>query len=142
MENILIPSWIRAHHLLCMQGFQGYGYSKDFERHMEMIITFLNSNPSTEIQIVTKTDEICSQCPYKCKSSCNRDQNSHFRMENLDIFVIKKALLKENHVYQIVEALRLVNNNIDKDSLMEICDQCGWKNKCLFFKKNFNFVKP
>ncbi len=136
------PIRIRAHHLLCMQGFQGYGYNKDFERHMGMIITLLNSNPSTEIQIVTKTDEICSHCPYKCKSSCNRDQNSHFGIEKLDNFVIKKALLKENHVYQIVEALRLVSNNIDQDSLMEICDQCGWKNKCLFFKKKLNFDKP
>jgi uncharacterized protein len=136
------PIIIRAHHLLCMQGFQGYGYNKDFERHMGKIITFLKSIPSTKIQIVTKTDEICSQCPYKYKSSCNRDQNSHFRIEKLDSFVIKKALLKENHVYQIFEALRLVNNNIDQDSLIEICDQCGWKNKCLFFKKKLNFDKP
>jgi uncharacterized protein len=133
------PIRIRAHHLLCMQGFQGYGYNKDFERHMGMIITFLNSNPSTKVQIVTKTDEICSHCPYKYKSLCNRDKNSHFKIEKLDNFVIKKALLKENHVYQIVDVLKLVNNNIDQNSLIEICDRCGWKNKCLFFQEKIKF---
>ena len=64
------PIRIRAHHLLCMQGFQGYGYSKDFERHMGMIITFLNSNPSTAIQIITSVDEICSKCPYCVEGKC------------------------------------------------------------------------
>ncbi len=29
---------IRAHHLLCLQGFQGYGYSQDFVRNMAEII--------------------------------------------------------------------------------------------------------
>ena len=31
------PIRIRAHHLLCMQGFQGYGYNKTFTENMTHI---------------------------------------------------------------------------------------------------------
>ena len=128
------PIKIRAHHLLCIQGFQGYGYSKDFETHMQRIIIFLNTNPSTKIQIITKTDELCSHCPYNYKNSYNMDKYSHIIMKKLDKLVIKKFLLKENQIYTIEDALKLVNNNINQSKLMEICGNCSWNNKCLFFK--------
>ena len=35
---------IRAHHFLCMQGFQGYGYSEDFIRNMAGIIEYIREN--------------------------------------------------------------------------------------------------
>jgi hypothetical protein len=50
------PIWIRAHHLLCVQGFQGYGYSPDFEQHMGSVVTFLNLNPSFKLQIVARME--------------------------------------------------------------------------------------
>jgi hypothetical protein len=34
------PIVIRAHHLLCMQGFQGYGYTPDFEQQWEVLLCF------------------------------------------------------------------------------------------------------
>lgn len=58
------PIRIRAHHLLCIPGFQGYGYSSDFIIHMEKIISFLKSNPNADLQIVDNTDELCSRCPH------------------------------------------------------------------------------
>jgi len=128
------PIMIRAHHLLCMQGFQGYGYSKDFETHMQRIIIFLDKNPSTKIQIITKTDELCSHCPYNYKNSCNIDKYSHNIMEKLDKLIIKKFSLKENQIYTIEDALKLVNDNINHTILMEICGNCSWNSKCLFFK--------
>lgn len=129
------PIRIRAHHLLCMQGFQGYGYSKDFVKHMEMLIRFFNSNPGTKIQVVKDADEICSHCPYKTKNYCNKESDSLILMENLDISVIKSALLKENQIYTIEQVLKLVNTNLDHKSINEICDTCSWKDKCLFYLK-------
>ncbi|MDD3984568.1 MAG: DUF1284 domain-containing protein [Methanobacterium sp.] len=128
------PIKIRAHHILCIQGFQGYGYSKDFETHMQRIIIFLDTHPTTKIQIITKTDEICSYCPYNYKNSCNMDKYSPIIMEKLDKLIIKKFLLKENEIYPIEDILKLVNDNINHNTLIEICGNCSWNNKCLFFK--------
>jgi uncharacterized protein len=126
------PIIIRAHHLLCMQGFQGYGYSKDFERHMEMIITFLNSNPSTEIQIITYVDEICSKCPYRVEGKCAKDRG----IERIDNFVLEFTAIEENQIYSFDNAIKIVNNDLDHNDVMIICDKCSWKNKCLFFLEN------
>lgn len=116
-----------------MQGFQGYGYSKDFVKHMGMLIRFFNSDTGTRIQVVTDTDEICSQCPYKTKNYCNKESDSLSMMKNLDKMVIKSAQLKENQIYTIEQVLKLVNTNLDQESLIEICDTCNWKDKCLFY---------
>ncbi len=59
------PIRIRAHHLLYIQGFQGYGYSSEFVTHIERIDSFLKSNPYHKLQIIVETDEICSKCPYR-----------------------------------------------------------------------------
>ena len=59
------PMRIRAHHLLCMQGFQGYGYSKDFALHMLKVMDHIMDNPLCELDIITECDEICLHCPHK-----------------------------------------------------------------------------
>jgi hypothetical protein len=115
-----------------MQGFQGYGYSKDFERHMGMIITFLNSNPLTEIQIITYVDEICSKCPYCVEGKCAKDRG----IERIDNFVLEFTAIRENQIYSFDNAIKIVNNDLDHNDVMIICGKCSWKNKCLFFLEN------
>jgi uncharacterized protein len=126
------PMWIRAHHLLCMQGFQGYGYSKEFERHMGMIITFLNSNPSTAIQIITSADEICAKCPYCVEGKCAKELG----IEKIDEFVLERITIVENKIYSFDNAIKIVNNDLDHNDIMIICDKCSWKDKCVFFIEN------
>jgi hypothetical protein len=47
------PINIRVHHLLCMQGFQGYGYNDDFATHLKNIIERFRKNPDTFIQVIS-----------------------------------------------------------------------------------------
>lgn len=124
-----------------MQGFQGYGYSKDFVKHMEMLTTFFNFNPNTKIQIVIETDEICSHCPYKTENNCGKDSESLFLMENLDRLVIKSAHLIENQIYTIEQIIKLVNSNLNQKSIREICDTCSWNDICLFYLKHTKHTK-
>ena len=37
----------------------------EFIMHLEKIITFFNSYPDSKLQIVQKTDVICSYCPHE-----------------------------------------------------------------------------
>ncbi|HEX3014471.1 MAG TPA: DUF1284 domain-containing protein [Methanobacterium sp.] len=67
---------IRAHHLLCMQGFQGYGYSEDFSKNMAEIIEILQNFPKHKIEIIAGTDVICAFCPYNINGSCQENHES------------------------------------------------------------------
>ncbi|MDF2503348.1 MAG: hypothetical protein K0R06_839, partial [Clostridium sp.] len=47
---------IRAHHFLCMQGFQGYGYSDDFVAHMSKIVNYIRKNLDCKINLINSCD--------------------------------------------------------------------------------------
>jgi hypothetical protein len=127
------PIRIRAHHLLCIQGFQGYGYSPDFAEQMEKIISFLDSNPSYDLQIIVGADEICSHCPHEDNGECERDSDSLNLIGKIDSLVIEKADLEENGIYYTEDALNLVYYNLDSNDIIEICGKCSWNHECLFF---------
>ncbi len=127
------PIGIRAHHLLCIQGFQGFGYSKDFELHLESFVVFLNLNPSFKIQILAETDEICSHCPYEIQGACEKVYGSLDETLKVDYLVIGKLDLNLKQFYSVEYVTKLVNNRLDWDDVIEICFNCSWKDKCLFY---------
>jgi uncharacterized protein len=129
------PIRIRAHHLLCIQGFQGYGYSSDFERHMKGLVAFLDLKSTYKLQVVAEVDEICSICPHKIGLSCDRDSDSHQGVGKLDAMVILRAGLDENRIYSWKNAKELVNNNLTYHDIMDLCSKCGWNDNCLFYIK-------
>jgi hypothetical protein len=125
------PIRIRAHHLLCIQGFQGYGYSLDFVTHMDRVISFFKSKPYYSLEIVINTDEICSQCPHNICGKC--EKGSQDEIDKVDMLVVKNASLDLKHIYTVREAFSTINENLNYDHLVNICSECNWKNKCLFF---------
>ena len=48
---------LRGHHLLCLQGFQGYGYDEDFVKNMTEI-NFSRKQKDTLISITNENDDI------------------------------------------------------------------------------------
>jgi len=125
------PIRIRPHHLLCIQGFQGYGYSQNFVSHMERVTLFLKSNPCHNLQIVDKTDELCSRCPHDVDGKCIK--GSIDEINNIDRLVAKKAKLDLKHIYTVFEAFNTVNKNLNHDQVIALCSKCCWKSKCLFY---------
>ena len=51
----------------------------------------------------------------------------------VDYLVIEKLDLNLKQVYTVEYATKLVNNRLDRDDVIEICFNCSWKDKCLFF---------
>ncbi len=128
------PIRIRAHHLLCIQGFQGYGYDRCFEEHMKDIFNYFFLNPKNTLQIIIGNDELCSHCPHEIEHQCNRDSDSS-SIEKLDQTVINRVSLTENEIYSFENAVNSINNDLKNDDILEICGKCGWSLKCLFFIK-------
>lgn len=128
MNNILK---IRAHHLLCMQGFQGYGYSEDFVDNMQQVIKHINSSPEQKIEIISDCDIICSKCPYNKKEVCTKNSDSAAKLKDMDMNVLKKLELKKSEKIKSKDILSLIKTKLKKSDIENICKDCSWKDKCL-----------
>ena len=120
---------IRAHHLLCLQGFQGYGYDKAFTKILGEIIRVFKSAPSTKIQIVTDADDICIGCPNLIAEECV----DHLKIKKMDSNVIGNISLEENQVLTIKTALKIIDRELRFETIKTVCEGCVWMDKCLFF---------
>lgn len=126
---------IRAHHLCCIQGFQGYGYSPAFVDNMKTVISDLKKSPSKPLELVSTCDSICVSCPSKKECSTQKSVFSR-RIRSMDVAVMKKLKIKEGHVIRADEAFRLINSKLSNASDVEdVCGTCKWKQRCLWYTK-------
>ncbi len=123
---------IRAHHLLCIEGFKGLGYSKDFVENMKKIILQLSNVNS--VFITAQIDDICAKCPYSFKNKCN---NSYGRPpEYMDENLIKKLGISKDTQIDYQEVRKKIYEVFKrKEDLFGICDKCGWKDVCGFYQR-------
>ena len=123
---------LRGHHLLCLKGFQGYGYSEDFTKNMTEI-NYLRKQNSTTISITNSPDDICKSCPNLKKGICeNIEQNERIiEMDNQVLNKIDSAV--EYNATELFEKTDLIFNS--KESVSKICSKCIWHDKCLFYQK-------
>ena len=81
---------IRAHHLLCMQGFQGYGYDQAFVDNFKKVLEVLKDDPYSEITIVDEVDIICACCPNNHQGTCKRSVDADANIKRIDDEGLKK----------------------------------------------------
>lgn len=123
---------IRAHHLLCVQGFQGYGYSDKFVEHMGKIAKYIKENPNAKIRIIDHCDNICEACKNNINDVCNNRES----VDNMDKRLLDKLKLNSEQVVTVSEVFNLVTSKFQglKDA-HEICEECSWSEKCLWILK-------
>ena len=123
---------LRGHHLLCILGFQGYGYSEDFVLNMARI-NELRKTDKTTIKLINSSDDICSACPNLKNDLCENE------MQNETIVKMDEEVLSEFDINKEYNAIDLFNEVILKfntlKSVENICNDCKWAEKCLFYKK-------
>jgi hypothetical protein len=126
---------LRGHHLLCLKGFQGYGYDDDFVKNMTRV-NELRKSEKTTIQLTNSPDDICKACPNLKDNICENTT------QNTNIISMDNKVLK--HVDPKIEydALKLFENVSrifdSKESVSEICFNCIWHEKCLFYQNLSN----
>ena len=126
---------LRGHHLLCLKGFQGYGYDENFVKNM----TFINSKrklPQTIISLCDSADDICSSCPNLIDGICE-DKTQNERVISMDREVLKKLdITKEYSSTELFDKIDEIFNT--RGSVSKICFNCKWSEKCLFYQKLSN----
>ncbi|WP_296887235.1 DUF1284 domain-containing protein [uncultured Methanobrevibacter sp.] len=123
---------LRGHHLLCLQGFQGYGYSKDFVLNMTRINKLRKTNDCT-ITLTNDPDDICSACPNLKNNLCENEKQNEIIVK-MDEEVLSQ--LNFDIEYNSIDLFSEVSSKFNSlKSVENVCNGCKWVNKCLFYKK-------
>ena len=126
---------LRGHHLLCLKGFQGYGYDENFTANM----TEVNEKrklSDTQVSLTNSPDDICKACPNLKDNICGNELQNE-RIVNMDNEVLKKLdVSKEHNSLELFEKIDEIFNN--EESVSKICFECMWHEKCLFYQKLSN----
>ena len=126
---------LRGHHLLCLKGFQGYGYDEDFTKNM-IKINAQRKSENTTITLSNSPDDICKDCPNLKNGLCENEMQNN-RIIAMDNEVLKKLdASKEYNSLELFEKIEMIFNS--KESVSEICFNCIWHDKCLFYQKLSN----
>lgn len=125
---------IRAHHIFCIQGFIGKGYSEQFIDNMENIIEKINSC-NLLIEVTNTPDCICTACP-KLKIIDSQSENAKIspigcevetKVKMLDRKVADSLGIDFGKHYRYSELLEKLKY-IDEETFDDVCSECQWYN--------------
>ena len=123
---------LRGHHLLCLKGFQGYGYDEDFTENMAEINS-LRKQQDTTVLLTNTPDDICKACP-NLKNNICKDRLHDKNIVQMDDEVLKNLdITKEHNSIELFERIDSIFDS--KESVSKICFNCLWHEKCLFYQK-------
>lgn len=114
---------LRPHHLLCIYGFRGLGYSKEFINNTQGIIDRIGENPSIEIEVVRGVDDICLKCPHNVGSKCIRPGRN---VDEFDEGILGRLKMVAGRRLEARSLLGLMEGTISPEELSSICKGCEW----------------
>ncbi len=126
MGELANPLKLRAHHLLCLLGFRGLGYSPEFAETMGRVLKEFHSNVEIPVTLVTECDLICASCPHKQEGECRKSEGAAARIKDKDSNILKKLGYRTNSRTTPAEAWRRVKKNISMEELTAMCSRCQW----------------
>lgn len=112
---------LRAHHLICIQGYLGKGYSKAFVKNMDKVVGSLKD--TTLIKVISKVDDICIACPHVLENDCCESED---KVSFFDTSVLEALKIKVNNVYSYGTLLDTIRKNLTLKNFKEICVTCTW----------------
>lgn len=118
---------LRAHHILCIQGFRGKGYSKEFVANFASLVERLTTYNDTKIKLIAGPDDICRYCPYLGEDGCYRSARDAERLsQHMDEQVLHRLSLEPSTGLSWTEVLQRLKDNIEPEDLWNICAGCPW----------------
>ncbi len=116
---------IRAHNLLCIQGFVGKGYSPEFVANMKGIVGGLGGR--TEVTVVAEPDSLCSACPNLHASGCTlHGEGTEKGIVKQDKDVLARLGLADGQTVAWGGILARIRASVAPDDLDHICGTCPW----------------
>ena len=123
---------IRGHHILCIEGFAGKGYSTEFIENMRSVILELKNKK--KVLLVNSPDDICKACPHLLDGRCVNGKGGEDEVRKMDEDFYEKTHLVANNVYDYYEVRRVAYEVFTRKSDLEkICRLCSWKRICRWY---------
>ncbi len=113
---------LRGHHLFCLLGYRGMGYSKEYVENMTRIHQILRNNPKTLVQLVKGPDQLCEKYPNSGDYHC-QDQNIYDR----DAVILERMGLKLNQILKWEDIEARVLKHVVPTDIQSICETCSWR---------------
>lgn len=112
---------------MCIQFFEGQGYSDDFVCKMSEIIEMLDSeNPN--VTLTKGCDIICAACPNNAKGCL-----CEHKVQSIDRRCLGELNLKFGDTVRWSKLKSLARDNIIiKDKLGVVCEDCQWSDICRY----------
>ena len=118
---------IRGHHLLCMLGFEGLGYSPAFIRNLEEIIRLLSESDDTSVFLTTSCDAICDACPHQDGGACAKPGGEAAKAAAWDDAVLEKIAMPPGTLTTVREVYKQVAQRVAEDDIgTSLCADCQW----------------
>ncbi|EWG12819.1 DUF1284 domain-containing protein [Cytobacillus firmus] len=113
---------LRGHHLFCLLGYRGMGYSQEYVENMTRIHQTLRDNPRTWIQLVKGPDYLCAKYPNSGEYHCEHDD-----IYERDAVILEKLGLNIGQILYWQD----IESNIQKYALpsdiQTVCETCSWR---------------
>ncbi|MGC8729073.1 MAG: DUF1284 domain-containing protein [Elusimicrobiales bacterium] len=123
---------LRAHHLLCVKGFEGKGYDEDFINNMKNIVGILGDN--AYVEVLNGCDDICVKCPNMKDGKCVSENGGEEFVKIMDDIVLNKMGIKPQEVLNWREAENKVLSRFKlKKDLEGVCSDCSWNDICKWY---------
>lgn len=116
---------LRAHHLLCLPGYEGKGYDGAHKTSWDTVSERLKEHPDTFVRIVDGKDDLCKNCP-NAKGVNGIKCNAGF-LSTLDDKVKDMLFLKTGLVLTWNQLMERVYAIMNKDNHKELCGNCEWR---------------
>ncbi|QQE75824.1 DUF1284 domain-containing protein [Brevibacillus composti] len=121
------PITLRGHHLLCVHGFRGMGYSPAFVAKMSEVVEKIRDvGQDFSIRVVQGLDDTCQFCPNKGENRCEASSDSEAHVQQLDQNVIQQLGIAAGEVYLKSELIRWTKERVHPDDLARLCEGCSW----------------
>lgn len=121
------PLKLRAHTLLCLQGFRGEGYDPGFVENFAEMHEHLRNDPALLVEVVDGPDVVCACCPHLRTSGCTlRGEDFEREMQAQDRHVLRLLGLRAGDVTTWGDILRRIRQGIAGTDLPTICGECRW----------------
>ena len=112
---------LRAHHLLCLHGFRGLGYSEEFVAGMRRVQEAL-ADGAQVVAVGLGPDVICQPCPHLTeRPRCAREDGSEKDRAVLAALEVAPGLARPWQWWQQRLAERM-----PPARFTEICGDCSW----------------
>ncbi|MCY0878339.1 MAG: DUF1284 domain-containing protein [Firmicutes bacterium] len=112
---------LRGHHLLCLLGYRGMGYSEDYVANMTRVHRQLRTTPSTPVQIIDGPDDLCACFPAYAPYHCQDDD-----VWERDRQVLAGLGLTVDEVVPWNDIVHRIRRAIRGDDLVTLCSTCSW----------------